>query len=223
MSNDKTIGVILSGAGYLDGAEIQEAVCALLALSDAGVTTRFFAPNVSLVEIDHQKGEPSGGERNVLTEVARITRGNVEDIAAISGADVDGWVIPGGFGAAKNLCDFAEKGADATANKDVSRVVREALAANLPIGACCIAPALLAVITKKSGPKLTLTIGNDEGTAKAIASLGASHQDCPVDDVVVDAQHKVVTAPAYMYGDAPLSGVNAGIKKMVDQVVAWAE
>ncbi|MCP4498845.1 MAG: isoprenoid biosynthesis glyoxalase ElbB [Deltaproteobacteria bacterium] len=222
MGNKKTFGMIFSGAGYLDGSEIQEAVIAMVALSEAKVTVRFFAPNVALKEVDHQKGAATGKERNVTLEVARITRGNVEDLASASGADVDGWIIPGGFGAAKNLCDFAEKGTDAIANKDVSRVVREALAANLPIGACCIAPVLLALVTKKSGPRLVMTIGTDEGTAKALGALGAKHQEAKVTDIVVDDEHRVVTSPAYMDGDASIADVAAGIHKMVKQAVKWA-
>lgn len=222
MSGDKTIGMILSGCGFLDGAEIHEAVFALLALDEAGVKVRVFAPDLELDEVDHLTGEGTGRKRKLLSEAARISRGKIEDVASVKGTDVDGWVLPGGFGAAKNLCDFAEKGASATAHKEVARVVREALAAQLPVGACCIAPALLAVITKSSGPQLKLTIGNDEGTAKALRSLGAQHIDAPVDDVVIDADHRVVTTPAYMYGDAPMRDINAGIQKMVAQVVAWA-
>jgi enhancing lycopene biosynthesis protein 2 len=222
MSGGKTIGVILSGCGFLDGAEIHESVLTLLALDEAGVNVRVFAPDIELDEVDHRTGKATGNKRQLLSEAARISRGKIEDVASVKGTDVDGWVLPGGYGAAKNLCDFAEKGPGATAHKEVARVVREALAAQLPVGACCIAPALLAVITKSSGPQLKLTIGNDEGTAKALRSLGAQHVDAPVTDVVIDADHRVVTAPAYMYGDAPLRDVNAGIKKMVHQVVAWA-
>jgi enhancing lycopene biosynthesis protein 2 len=221
MSDKKTIGVILSGAGYLDGAEIHEAVIALLALDEAGVDVRVFAPDVTLQEVDHITGEPTGAERNVLKESARIARGKIADVAGVNGSEVDGWVLPGGFGAAKNLCDFAEKGANATANKDVARVVREALAAHIPVGACCIAPALLAVITKSSGPHLTMTIGNDEGTASALRSMGAKHEDAAVEDIVIDAERQVVTAPAYMY-DAAIADVAKGIRKMVNQVVEWA-
>lgn len=222
MSGDKTIGVILSGCGFLDGAEIHESVLSLLALDEAGVQVRVFAPDVELAEVDHRTGEGTGKTRQVLAEAARIARGKIEDVAGVMGTDVDGWVLPGGYGAAKNLCDFAEKGGSATAHKEVARVVREALAAQLPVGACCIAPALLAVITKSSGPRLKLTIGDDQGTAEALRALGAQHVDAPVTDIVIDADHRVVTAPAYMYGDAPLRDVNAGIRKMVAQVVEWA-
>lgn len=222
MSDKKVIGVVLSGSGYLDGAEIHEAVCALLALDEAGVDVRIFAPDTELDEVDHLTSEPTGQKRNVLREAARIARGQIADIKTVQGTDVDGWVLPGGFGAAKNLSTFATEGTSASADKDVARVVREAFAAQLPIGACCIAPALLAVITKSSGPSLTLTIGSDEATAGSINSLGANHTDCAVENIVVDEKNRVVTAPAYMY-DARISEVHAGIRKMVDQVVKWCD
>jgi len=221
MAEKKTLGVILAGAGYLDGAEIHEAVLCLLAIDRAGAVARIFAPDVELDEVDHLTGKPTGHKRSVLKEAARIARGKISDLSEVQGTDVDGWILPGGFGAAKNLSDFATKGAGATANKDVSRVIREALAAQLPVGACCIAPAVLAAVTKNSGPKLTLTIGNDVDTSRALTAMGAEHEDAAVTEVVVDDDHRVVTAPAYMY-DAAIADVATGIEKMVKQVVDWA-
>ncbi len=222
MSDKKIVGVILSGAGFLDGSEIQEAVLVLLALDRAGAEVRICAPDVKLEEIDHFTGKPTGGSRSVLAESARIARCKVVDLATVKGADVDAWVMPGGYGAAKNLSDFATKGAAATVNKDVGRIVREAFAAQIPIGACCIAPAILAAAAKQVASHLRLTIGNDSEVAKQIASMGHIHVECKVDDVVLDTDRKVVTAPAYMYGDAPVAAVAAGIDKMVAQVLAWA-
>jgi enhancing lycopene biosynthesis protein 2 len=220
-SEGKTIGVILSGAGFLDGAEIHEAVLTLLALSQAGARVRIFAPDVKLAEIDHRTGKPTGAERGVLAEAARIARGDIEDLARVHGTDVDGWVLPGGNGAAKNLSDFASKGAQASVNKEVGRVLREALAAQIPVGACCIAPAVVASAAKLSSTRLRLTIGNDPDTAKQIAAMGHTHVECGVRDVVVDAERKVVTTPAYML-DAPIADVATGIDKLVRQVLAWA-
>lgn len=217
----KQIGVILSGAGFLDGAEIQESVLVLLAIDEAGAEARVFAPDVKLAEIDHASGKPTGQERRVLVESARIARGDIRDLATAKGTDVDGWVLPGGYGAAKNLSDFADKGAAATVNKEVARVLREAFAAQLPVGACCIAPAVVAAAAKQTNARLRLTIGRDAETAKQIAAMGHAHVECAVDDVVIDADHKVVTAPAYMF-DAPIAAVSRGIAKMVKQVVAWA-
>ena len=218
----KTVGVILSGSGYLDGSEIQEAVLCLLALDREGAAVRVYAPEGKLVEVDHLKGEPTGGERSVRGEAARIARGKVEDLARAQGSEVDAWILPGGYGAAKNLSDFATKGSSATAHKEVARVVLEALSAKIPVGACCIAPAVLACVAKTANVKLRLTIGDDAETAKALTAMGAVHVESPVDGVVLDEEHKVATTPAYMYGDAPLAKIHDGIAKMVAQVVAWA-
>ncbi len=217
-----SVGVILSGCGFLDGAEIQEAVLVLLALSRAGAVARLFAPDGTLQEVDHKSGAATGHERSVLGESARIARGQVADLKSVAGSDVDLWVLPGGYGAAKNLTDFATKGALATVNKDVGRVLREALSAHIPIAACCIAPVVVAVAAKQASLHLRLTIGKDLDTAKQIAAMGHTHVECTVTDVVIDHAHKVVTSPAYMYGDAPIASVAAGIDKMVAVALAWA-
>jgi enhancing lycopene biosynthesis protein 2 len=218
-----SIGVILSGAGYLDGAEIHESVLVLLALSREGSTVQVYAPNLSLAEVDHVTKKSTGQERNTLKEAARIARSNVKDLASAKGTDHEGWILPGGFGAVKNLSDFASKGGGGSVNREVNRVIREAFAARIPIGACCIAPAVLALIGKASSTKLKLTIGNDPETARVISGMGHTHVEAIVTAVVVDSDRKVVTTPAYMYDDASVKDVATGVDKMVSQVVAWSK
>lgn len=216
------IGVLLSGCGVYDGAEIHESVITLLALDRAGAEAVCMAPNIDQMHVvDHRTERPVPGEtRNVLTEAARIARGNIADVADVSAADLDGLVIPGGFGAAKNLCTFAVDGPGCSVNPDVQRLVTDLYHQRKPIGAICIAPALLAKIFEGKDA-LTLTIGNDAGTAQAIESLGAKHQACTVDNFVVDRVHNVLTAPAYMLGPT-ISGVAAGIEKLVKDLVRIA-
>src|SRR2546430_582267 len=98
------VGVILSGCGHKDGAEIRESVLALLALDRAGAQVRCFAPNVDqTVVMDHLRGQPVPTERrNVLVEAARIARGQIEDVKEAKAADLDAVLMPGGFGAALN-------------------------------------------------------------------------------------------------------------------------
>ena len=217
----KSVGVILSGAGHLDGSEIQETVLLLLSIDQAGAEARIYAPDIKLQEVDHLASKTTGHERSVLVEAARLARGKVTDIAKVKGTDVDAWVLPGGYGTAKNLSDFAQRGANTTVHKEVARVLREALAAQIPIGACCTAPVLLAAATKTAGTRLKLTIGTDPDTAKAINSLGAVHVDCRIDDVVTDGDRRVVTTPGYMF-DANIASVAVGIAKLVKQVLEWA-
>ena len=193
------VGVILSGCGVYDGSEIHEAVITLLALDRAGAEAVCMAPDIAQMHVvNHLTGEVAAGEsRNVLTEAARIARGNIVDIKEVTIADFDALILPGGFGAAKNLCDFAVKGPECTVNPDVARLLKATVQAKKPLGAVCIAPALLARVL---GPDLapSLTIGTDAGTAEAMQKMGASHVECPVKEAVVDREHKIVTSPAYM-------------------------
>lgn len=213
-----TIGVLLSGCGVFDGAEIHESVLTLLALDQHGADVICCAPNVDFTVIDHRTRKPTGEKRNVLTESARIARGEIRDAAGVQAEELDALILPGGFGAAKNLSDFAEKGATCTVNPDVERLVGECLAAGKPIGAICIAPATLAKICADRGIRAKVTIGNDAGTAGVITALGCSHDAQPVTGITVDTDHKIVTTPAYMLGPGPAQ-VNEGIRKLVDQIL----
>jgi len=216
----KKVGVILSGCGFQDGAEIHESVIALLALDRAGAETVCLAPNVEqAIVVDHLTGEKTHEKRNVLVESARIARGAVRDVATVKADELDALVLPGGFGAALNLSDFASKGGHATANPAVAALVVAMHAAKKPIGAICIAPAVIAIALGKKSPRLT--IGNDEGTAKGLEALGAQHQACVVESIVVDRDHKIVSTPAYMLGPS-IRHVAAGIELLVAEVLAMS-
>jgi enhancing lycopene biosynthesis protein 2 len=216
----KKIGVVLSGCGVYDGSEIHEAVLTLLAIDRNGAEWVCMAPDVELAEIDHLSGQPTGAKRNVLVESARIARGKITDIARVTAADLDAIIFPGGFGAAKNLCDFAAKGADAAVQPEVARLLQEMAAARKPIGAICIAPALIAaVLGKKYAPEVT--IGNDAGTANAINATGSSHKECPVREFVIDKKNRIVTTPAYMLAGC-ISEAAEGIEKAVKAVIEMA-
>lgn len=214
------VGVILSGCGVFDGAEIHEAVAVLHALDRHGADIVCLAPNIDLQEIDHQTQEPTGNTRNVLRESARIARGDITDLSTVTGDQFDAIVLPGGFGAAKNLCDFAMKGPDCTADEQTARVLTEAHAAGRPLGFACISPALAARVFGESLHP-TLTIGNDKGTAAGLEKLGAKHQDCAGEDIVIDEANRIVSTPAYMY-DQRITSVFTGIGKMVDRVLEMA-
>ena len=216
-----TVGVILSGCGFQDGAEICEAVLTLLALDQAGATVRCFAPDIPQAGVtNHLTGKASPGEkRNVLVESARIARGKIEDLRRAHAKDLDAIVLPGGFGAASNLSTFATKGHDATVDPEVARILREMHAAKKPIGAICIAPAVVAKVLGASHPRLT--VGDDRGTAGELEACGAVHEASPVEKCVVDRANRIVSTPAYMY-DARLSGVALGIERCVAEVLAMA-
>jgi enhancing lycopene biosynthesis protein 2 len=211
------IGVLLSGCGVSDGSEIHEAVITLLTLDRAGAETVCMAPNVDQFDVvNHLTGEATGEKRNVLVESARIARGNIKDISKVRAADIDGLIIPGGFGAAKNLSDFAVKGKDAIVNEEVSRLLNDMVSAEKPIGAICIAPATLTKALEGKNPEVT--IGNDIGTACTIEAIGGQHKKCSVDMIHVDSNNKLVTTPAYMLGPG-IKDIAVGIEKLVNKVL----
>jgi enhancing lycopene biosynthesis protein 2 len=213
----KQVAVILSGSGVYDGAELQEAVLTLLAIELEGASYQCFAPNVDQLHvINHLTGDVVEGEtRNVLVESARITRGDIKPLTECNVDEFDVLVLPGGFGAAKNLCTFAVEGADCSFNEDVLTVCQAFAKARKPAAYACIAPALAA---KVYGNGVKLTIGNDKGTAEGLNALGASHVDCDVDDVVIDNEVKLVTTPAYMLAEN-VSQAHRSISKMVKTVL----
>lgn len=216
----KKVAVVLSGCGYLDGSEITEAVSFFIALHQAGAKTTCFAPNLELQTVDHLKKEPAGLPRNVLAESARLARSHVSNITELKAKDFDAIVFPGGFGAAKNLSDWASKGSQATVHPEVARVLKEFHKDSKPIGAACIAPTLLAKVF--GADQVTVTIGNDKATAAEISKTGAHHENCPVDDYVTDRENKVITTPAYMYDEARPHEVFKGISGLVKELVEMA-
>lgn len=213
------IAVILSGCGVFDGSEIHEATATLLALDRADADVTIAAPSGPQMHvIDHQAGEPVEGEtRDILVESARIARGPVADVTELSADDFDAVFLPGGFGAAKNLCTFAVAGADCDVHPDVAAFVGEMHAKGKWVAAMCIAPALVGRILGARTP-VRLTIGTDAGTADAVNATGAEHVDAAVDEVVLDREHRIASTPAYMLAGR-ISEVFAGIEKLVDQVL----
>jgi len=212
------IGVLLSGCGVFDESEIHEAVLTLMALDRAGAEIVCMAPDEDQLHvIDHRTQEVTGETRNVLAESARIARGEIQNLADVKADDLDGLIIPGGFGAAKNLSDFAVKGPDATPHPEVKRLLEALAEAGKPIGAICIAPATLT--SALSGRRPEVTIGTDTGTAMAIESMGGAHRICTVDQIHVDEANRLVTTPAYMLGPG-IKDVAEGIQKLVDKVLA---
>jgi enhancing lycopene biosynthesis protein 2 len=196
-------------------------VLTLLALDRAGAEVHCFAPDASQAQVvNHATGKPTAETRNVLVESARIARGRIQDVAKADPDALDAVILPGGFGAATNLCDFGSKGEKGRVDPGVARLLRAMHAAKKPIGAICIAPAVVALVLGKEHP--TLTVGNDRGTATTLEACGARHKDCPVDSFVVDKAQRIVTTPAYMLGPS-IRHVAAGIERCVAEVLKMVE
>ena len=223
MAKTPKVAVLLAGCGHMDGAEVREAVLTLLALDQHGAAFQCVAPNALQHHVvNHITGEPvPGAQRNILEESSRIARhAQCLDLAQARVQDYDGLLIPGGYGVAKNHCSFAFKGANAEVRSDVAAFVRGFFAAGKPVGAICIAPALVALALHGNNDSATLTLGNDAGVAAAMAQLGQQHTSTPsAREIVIDEARKLVTTPAYMFGDARLGDVFIGIERCVAEVL----
>ncbi len=222
MNKPPKVAVLLAGCGHLDGAEVREAVLTLLALDQQGAAYQCIAPNAPQHHVvNHVTGEPvAGATRNILEESSRIARlGQCLDLAQAEVEDYAALVMPGGYGVAKNHCSFAFKGAQAEVRPDVAAFVRGFFDAKKPVGAICIAPALVA-LALHGKTSANLTLGNDAGCASAMQQLGQHHQDTPnARQIVIDEAHKLITTPAYMFDDARLSDVFVGIERCVAEVL----
>ncbi|MDX1467313.1 MAG: isoprenoid biosynthesis glyoxalase ElbB [Halomonas sp.] len=212
----KQVAVILSGCGVQDGAEIYETTLTLLRLDQLGLGYRCFAPDIDQHHvIDHRHGTPVEGEtRNVLTESARLARGEISPLDELEAEAFDAVILPGGFGVAKNLSDFALAGDDLRVIEALTQALAGFHAARKPIGLMCISPVL---VPRLLGPGIAVTVGSDPGVAGAISAMGGLHRSCGVEDIVLDFENRVVTTPAYMLATR-ISEAATGIFKLVDRI-----
>ncbi len=214
----KKVGVLMSGCGVFDGCEIHEAVLTLLFLDRQGAEAVCIAPDIQQTSvINHLTQEEMKESRNVLVESARIARGEIKNLKDIKSKDLDALIIPGGFGAAKNLSEFAIKGPGGSVNDDTKRLLEEMFADKKPIGALCIAPATVAMVFKDKSP--TLSVGMHEETIQALKSMGVKHETCMASDIVTDEVNRIVSSPAYMVGPG-IKEVAEGIEKLVQKIIS---
>lgn len=207
----KKFAVILSGCGVFDGSEIHEATLSLWAIMKHGGSYSVFAPDKPQHHvINHLNGQEMQETRNVLVESARIARGNIKALDAYDAADFDALLLPGGFGAAKNLSSFAFNGKDMEVDPQVAGALKDTAAAGKPIGALCISPVLLS----KVFGDVELTIGQDEGTTQAVEAMGSKHIQTDHGEVVKDAAKKIYTTPCYML-DANILQIAEGAENIV--------
>ena len=185
-----------------------------------GAAYKFFAPDLAFQASDPITDKPLPETRNIMHEAARIARGEISPLADLRTTDFDGLVIPGGFGVAKNLSTWAQQGSQCAVNADVERILNEFYMAEKPIAAICIAPALVAKVLGAEG--VSLTIGNDPEAAAEINKTGAHHITCAVDDFVTDREHRIISTPAYMYGEAKPHLIYSGIRKAISELVEMA-
>ena len=217
----KKFAVVLAGCGRKDGAEINEAISLLLSIEQHGCEYQCFAPNRTQTEVvDHlTEKQVKNEERNILVEAARIARGKILPIEQFKAENYDALFFTGGYGVAKNLCNYAYKGVAMEVQPDVARAILEMHEAGKPIGAMCVAPVMLARLI----PDVCVTLGA-EGTPDAdnVRSWGANHVQTENGDVCADNEKLVFTTPAYML-NATIKDVYDGAYNMVEAVVECLE
>jgi enhancing lycopene biosynthesis protein 2 len=215
----KSVAVLLAGCGHLDGSEIQESVSTLLALSKYGVDYECFSVNTEQYDvIDHLKKSPSHETRNLLTEAARIARGEIKDISQLDANDFEALIIPGGFGVAKNLFTYAYQGTNGKILESVEEVVLNFCKMDKYIGAICISPMLVAMALRNEATDLKVTPGFAQAAAEDMKKMGAVPVLLKSDEICVDEINKVISAPAFMNPDASLYDVYTGIEKLVKYI-----
>jgi len=223
----KKVAVLLAGCGVFDGSEIHEAVFSLLSIEKAGASYQCFAPDKDQFHvIDHLSGDPVEEKRNVLVESARIARGNIKPLAQLSADDFDALLIPGGFGAAKNLNQWAIKGPEGELDPEVQQAIVQFYEAKKALGGLCMGPTVLAQALSGVAPGVTLTVGSTQepspyeiaAIGAGMQSLGANSVEKTVREVAVDTEHKVVTAPCYMM-QASVLEIRRNVQQAVDALL----
>ena len=212
------VAIVLSGCGHLDGAEIHESVLSMYHLEIAGHSFKCFAPDIDQKKVVNHltKEEFKTEHRSVLIESARIARGKINSLDTLSYEGFDALMLPGGFGAALNLSDFAEAGKNLTVNEQLKGVIIEFFNAKRSIAATCISPIVLAAVFKEIGAKVTMTLGSDAKNKAMLDSMGMIGVIAKVDECVSDKNNLVYTTPCYMEPD-DLAGVGEGIKTLVKE------
>lgn len=223
----KKIGVLLHGSGVFDGSEIHESVFTLLAIAEAGAEAVCFAPNINQHHVlNHTTGEEMSETRNVLVESARIARGNIKDIVDINASELDGLVMPGGFGTAKNITKWAFEGPNGPILESVKNLIVELVAQGKPIAGLCMSPTTIAKALEGTDYHAHLTVGtSNEASPYEIAAISAGMESigqvaemASVREIVVDEKLKIVTAPCYMM-EANIVEVRDNIKQAVDALI----
>jgi len=222
------IGVLLSGCGVYDGAEIHESVLTLLAIAEQdgeAICIGINRPQHHV--INHLVGEEMPESRNMLIEAARIARGDIRDITTVNAGDIDGLIIPGGFGSAKNITDWAMQGPAGEILPEVKQLILDLVEQQIPIAALCVSPVVIAKALQGTGKKVSLTLGTDQGPSpydiagfsQGLTATGMSAVMKAKNEIHVDHEFLIVSAPCYMM-ETDLPTLRKNISDAVQALVA---
>ncbi len=218
------IGVLLSGCGVYDGAEIHEATLTLLSIAEIGAEAVCISVDREQHHVvNHTNGEEMNETRNMLVEASRIARGNISNINEVNPADIDGLIIPGGFGSAKNFTNWAFEGPEGEILPEVKLLIVNMLNVGKPVAALCVSPVVMAKALEGSNIHAKMTIGSDQedspydiqGFSGGLESLGAATEMKNVREILVDSTNKIITAPCYMM-DASILDVRKNVRSAVE-------
>lgn len=219
----KKIGVLLSGSGVYDGSEIHETTLALLAIAQHGGEAVCLAPDVDQHHvINHITGEEMNESRNVLIESARIARGNIQAVSATAVNELDALVIPGGFGTAKNHTKWAFEGPEGEINSAVKSLITQVVSAQKPLVGLCMAPTTIAKALEGTDIHASLTVGTQsqpspyeiEAISQGMEKVGAKAEMKSVQEILVDSENRIITAPCYMM-EASIVDVHNNIQQAI--------
>lgn len=225
------IGVLLSGNGVYDGSEIHESVFTLLAIDENKGEAICMAPNIDQHHvINHISGDEMPEKRNVMIEAARIARGAITDLADMRADKLDALVIPGGFGAAKNLTKWAFSGPDGAINSEVKRIINEMVRAKKPIVGLCMGPTVIAKALEGAGLEERLTVGTTKekspyeihAISQGMEKTGAVAEMKTIREIAIDAKNRIITAPCYMM-EGSITDVRDNIKQAIDELFEMLE
>lgn len=217
------VGLLLSGCGVYDGAEIQESLFSMLAIEEIGAEVVAISINENQHHVvNHLTGEEMSESRNMLVEAARITRGNVTDIEQLSVDTIDALVIPGGFGSAKNFTKWAFEGPAGNIHPTVKKLILGIVNAKKPLVALCVSPVVVAKALEGSAVHANLTIGSTaetspydiNGFSQGLESTGALTSMKTIREINIDRENKIITAPCYMM-DASMLEVRKNIQQAI--------
>ena len=211
----KKFAIIIAGCGVFDGAEIHETVLTLLAIDRQGAGFQLFAPDTEQHHvINHFTGQLMEESRNVLVEAARIARGEIRSLRDFDPSHFDGLILPGGFGAAKNLCTWAFEGDACRVNPDLEKALKAMTRLKKPVGAMCIAPVILAALF----PGTRVTTGQDKNSGGFIERKGSVYVPASHGEVIVDEANLLFSTPCYML-DASISQIAEGTDNLVREMM----